>query len=196
MGRPRLEGMKRDRSGRSRGPMDGVHPETIAARLRDLALDGIAAEYAFSRAAKGQNRALNALGSSTLGRLYLRHQMNESDPGSIDEAQYNTGISFGRVVHRYAGLKGIRLRVRTPSFIMVGQGSIGDLDVVDPDFAERTIAKYNNCYAVIRDQSRIYGRNLMKPVRQVCIDDMPIKYLTEIDYGDIRVALNALRDVV
>lgn len=153
--------------------------------MRDLAADGVKTE-----------KPLDAMAGSTLGRLLLRYRANKGDPGAIDEGQYLTGERFGKLVHRYAAIKGIRLRVRTPSFIMVGGGFGGELDVIDADYAEKTSARYNDCYRVVREQSRIHGRNLMRILRAVCVDDMPLRHFRQIDYGDLRTALNALERVI
>src|SRR5215470_10875600 len=110
-GRRRKPNVIRDLRGKSRGEPEGVHPETIAARLRELRREGVPVQ--------DRQGALDALAGFTLGRLLLRNRADPGDPGSINEQQYNAGHEWAKLVRRHAALMGYALGTpKSPSFVM------------------------------------------------------------------------------
>src|SRR5690242_15493668 len=107
-GRPRDPEVIRDRSGKSRGRPDQIHPETLAIRERQLRQDGII--LSFNKTELGREvlkrTAEDRLSGFTLGRLLLRYRQDKSDPGAISENQFEAGESWHRIVRRHAAIHG------------------------------------------------------------------------------------------
>lgn len=185
-GRKRKTNVMRDRQGKSRGerPQD-IIAEALAYRKRDLQRDGIKPEH-----------ALDALAGFTLGRLLLRHRADPSDPGSIDQEQYNAGEAWSRLVRRHAAIMGYSLGTpKSPSFLMVASGLSCE---AEPDQAEilGVRRRFSDCYTALMDACRVHGLAARDVTYAVCLDNRPMESLTRDDYGHLRIGLNALKKVV
>ena len=183
-GRKRKPNVIRDARGKSRGEPDGVHPETVAVRLRELRHDGVFA--------KDRQGALDALAGFALGRLLLRHRADPGDPGSVNEHQYNAGQEWAKLVRRHATVMGYALSTpKSPSFVMVGSGLPC---AEEPDEAEIASVRrrWSDCYRALMDVCRTHGLTVRDIVYAVCIDNRNINSLSAKDFGNLRIGLNAL----
>jgi hypothetical protein len=187
-GRKRKSNVTRDASGKSRGEPEGVHPETIAVRLRELAREGVAV--------RDRQGALDALAGFTLGRLLLRNRADRGDPGSINEQQYNAGQEWAKLVRRHAMIMGYALGTpKSPSFVLIGAG----LSCTEgPDEAEIIAVRrqWSDCYRALMDVCRTHGLAVRDIVYAVCIDNRNINSLSATDFGNLRIGLNALVKVL
>lgn len=178
--------MVRDCHGKSRGErLQDIIAEALAYRKRDLLRDGIKPEH-----------ALDALAGFTLGRLLLRHRADPSDPGSIDEEQYNAGEAWGRLVRRHAAIMGYSLSTpKSPSFLMVAGGLSCE---AEPDQTEilGVRRRFSDCYSALMEACRMHGLAVRDVTYTVCLDNRSLETLTRDDYGHLRIGLNALKKVV
>jgi hypothetical protein len=182
-GRKRKINVVRDSGGKSRGerPQD-IIAEALAYRKRDLLRDGIKPEH-----------ALDALAGFTLGRLLLRHRADPSNPGSIDQEQYNAGEAWARLVRRHATLMGYSLTTpKSPSFFMAAGGLSCE---AEPDQAEilGVRRRFSDCYSALMEACRMHGLAVRDVTYAVCLDNRPMESLTRDDYGHLRIGLNALK---
>lgn len=192
MARPRKTNVRRDKNGKSRGE-EGIHPETLAVRERQLAALGVPLTYKKKEFVGGRWQeverptAQNQLAGFTLGILRLRQA---SDPGSISDAQFNAGNAFCKIVHDHAAVMGYKLTIASPSFIMVGKtGSVAD---PDEERVLRVREKFKNCFDVLMEQTRAHGKRVWQVTYGVCVEQWPAANLTPADYGYLRIGLNAL----
>lgn len=180
-GRKKKSSVIRDSKGKSRGePAPFVHPETIACRKRDLIIDGVNPAH-----------VLDPLSGSTLGRLLLRWRADNSDPGSINQEQFDAGDIWTKIVHRHAAIiTSSKLSVKSPSAILIGGHSLS----VEPD--EETILRvrrqFRETYNALQKASGTHGWRLSEVCYGVCVENWPLHRLSEADYGALRVGLNAL----
>ena len=185
-GRKRKVNVVRDGRGKSRGegPQD-IIAEALAYRKRDLLRDGVKPEH-----------ALDALAGFTLGRLLLRHRADPSDPGSIDQDQYNAGEAWARLVRRHAAIMGYTLSPpKSPSFVMVASGLSCEAEPSQSEvFAVRR--RFSDCYSALMEACRMHGLAVRDITYAVCLDNRPVESLTREDYGNLRVGLNALKTVI
>src|SRR5437764_10130381 len=148
-GRKRNPNVIRDARGKSRGEPEGVHPETIAVRLRELRCEGVPV--------RDRQGALDPLAGFTLGRLLLRNRADPGDPGSVNEQQYNAGQEWAKLVRRHAVLMGYALGTpKSPSFVVVGAG----LSCAgEPDKAEIMAVRrqWTDCYRALMEVCRTHG---------------------------------------
>ena len=183
-GRRRKRNVLRDARGKSRGEPEGVHPETIAVRLRDLWRDGVPA--------RDSRDALDALAGFTLGRLLLRNRADPGDPGSINELQYQAGQEWAKLVRRHAAIMGYALgSPKSPSFMLVATG----FSCAQEPGAEEIVQvrrRWSDCYRVLMDVCRTHGLAVRDILYAVCIENRPIEFLTPADYGNLRIGLNAM----
>ena len=187
-GRRRKPNVIRDLRGKSRGEPEGVHPETIAARLRELRREGVPVQ--------DRQGALDALAGFTLGRLLLRNRADPGDPGSVNEQQYNAGQEWAKLVRCHAALMGYALGTpKSPSFVMVGSGlSCAE----EPDEQEILAVRrqWSDCYRALMEVCRTHGLAVRDIVYAVCIDNRKINSLSATDFGNLRIGLNALGRVL
>jgi hypothetical protein len=187
-GRKRKLNVIRDARGKSRGEPEIVHPETIAARLRDLHRDGVPA--------RDRQDALDALAGFTLGRLLLRNRADPGDPGSINEQQYNAGQEWAKLVRRHAAIMGYALgSPKSPSFVLVGSG-LSCAEEPDEEDIIRVRRQWSDCYRVLMEVCKTHGLAVRDITYAVCIDNRGIEFLTPSDYGNLRVGLNTLAKVL
>ena len=187
-GRKRKQNVVRDASGKSRGEPEGIHPETIAVRLRELRREGVPVQ--------DRQGALDALAGFALGRLLLRNRADRGDPGSINEEQYSAGQAWANLVRRHATIMGYSLGTpKSPSFMLAGSGH---LCVEEPD--EATIItvrrQWSDCYRALMDVCRTHGLAVRDILYAVCIDNRNINSLSATDFGNLRIGLNALVKVL
>jgi hypothetical protein len=183
-GRKRKPNVIRDAGGKSRGEPDGVHPETIAVRLRELRRDGVPV-----RDCQG---ALDALAGFTLGRLLLRNRADPGDPGSVNEQQYDAGQEWAKLVRRHAAIMGYGLGPpQSPSFVMAGSGPSC---AAEPGAAEIMAVRrqWSDCYRALMDVCRTHGLAVRDIVYAVCVENRNINSLSPRDFGNLRIGLNAL----
>jgi hypothetical protein len=187
-GRKRKIDVIRDARGKSRGEPTGIHPETIAVRLRELRREGIPV--------RDRQGALDALAGFTLGRLLLRHRADPGDPGSVNEQQYNGGQEWTKLARRHAAIMGYALGTpKSPSFVMVGSGlSCAE----EPGEAEITAVRrqWSDCYRALMEVCQTHGLAVRDIVYAVCIDNRNINSLSATDFGNLRIGLNALVKVL
>ena len=181
-GRRRKTTVIRDKSGKSRGERAFVHPESLAVRRRELEMLGIKPDH-----------ALDALAGFTLGLLRLRGRDNPKDPGGISQDQYEAGNTWSGIVHRHAAIMGYKLRIHTPSFVMVAGGT-GTGSERDEETIAKAKEKYRKCYDALaeagaKDPS---GYLIAKTTYAVCVDSVPVYQMGPADYGYLRTGLNAL----
>lgn len=182
--------------GKSRGEIEEIHPESLAVRDRMLASLGL--PLTRTKIENGrevtQRTAAHALSGYSLGQLYLRHQTNNQDPGSINRDQFEAGESWCRIVHRHAAIMGYRLSTTPTSIVMLGGGATAK----EPD--EEQIAKirgqFRDCYNALQSVSRVHGWRLSEVCYGIAVENWPLQRLTEDDYGALRIGLNSLGKVL
>lgn len=185
-GRRRKISVMRDRNGKSRGerPQD-IIAEALAYRRRDLLRDGVRPEH-----------ALDALAGFTLGRLLLRNRADPSDPGSINEEQYNAGEAWAKLVRRHAAIMGYTLSSpKSPSFVMVGGGLSCEAEAGEDEIVG-VRRRFSDCYNALMEACRIHGLATRDVTYAVCLDNRPLGSLSHDDYGHLRIGLNALAKVL
>ena len=187
-GRRRKVNVIRDTGGKSRGEPQIVHPETIAVRLRELRRCGVPV--------RDRHAALDALAGFTLGRLLLRHRADVSDPGSINEQQYDAGREWAKLVYRHAVVMGYSLgSPKSPSFILVGAGLSC---AQEPNEQEIIVVRrrWSDCYRALMETCKTHGLAVRDITYAVCIENRGIDLLQPADYGNLRIGLNALARVL
>jgi hypothetical protein len=178
----------RDARGKSRGEALGVHPETLAIRLRDLRRDGL-------RAADAKD-ALDARSGFTLGRLLLRHRADPSDPGSVNEQQYDAGQQWARLARRHAVLMGYASGSPvSPSFVMVGSGVSCAASPTEAEIAA-VRRQWSECHRALMEAAKTHGLAVRDVVHAVCVENRSLEFLDHADYGNLRIGLNALAKVM
>jgi hypothetical protein len=177
----------RDARGKSRGEPLGVHPETLAIRLRDLRRDGL-------RVANPK-AALDALSGFTLGRLLLRHRADPSDPGSVNELQYDAGQEWAKLARRHAMLVGYASGSPvSPSFAMVAGASCAAPPTEEEIATVRR--QWSDCHHGLMEAAKTHGLAIREVVHAVCVENRSLEFLTHADYGNLRIGLNALAKVL
>lgn len=187
-GRKRKSNVLRDAKGKSRGEPQTIHPDVLRIRARELAKWGLPADFA-------AKNAQNALAGFTLGVLRLRGQRNPDDPGGISEAQYEAGQAFQKIVHRHAAIMGYTLHIKTPSFVMVGEGLSCAKEPEEEDIL-KTRRKFSDCYNALMRACADHGLRVRDVLYGVCIENWPLGMLSREDYGLLRIGLNAVGKVV
>ena len=199
-GRPRLKNVMRSKSGKSRGPIEMIHPETMAVRERQLEADGVILSFSKIEAGREiiKRTAEDRLSGFTLGRLLLRHQQDKSNPGGISEAQFEAGEAWKRLVHQHAALLGYKLTAKSPSFLMVG-----GFGMPGPDKEDHEISRIRNqwvrCYNALVERCRAEKTNkwrLINILYSVVIEDRPVNQISREEMGYLRDALNELSRVL
>jgi hypothetical protein len=189
MGRPRKNDVKRDASGKSRG-YDGIHPETIAVRERELKKDGIILHQMRYNGVSdvATSTATDAKAGFTLGRLLLFHEQGDVQRG-INRKQFEAGDYWAGLCRRHAAIMGYSLGVKSPTL-----GQIGGLSTTEP--LEETVIyvrqQWSNAYNRLRDLIPDYSDRPLKLSFGVCVENWPIGVLTANDYGLLRIALNTI----
>ena len=179
-GRKRSPGVLRDKRGKSRGDPHIVHPEAVFVRQRELRQNGVSPDH-----------AMDALAGFTLGILRLRGRDSPKDPGGISEDQFLAGEAWSRIVHRHAAIMGYKLRIHTPSFVMVSRGVAPGFDPDDEEI-QRAKTRYRDCYDALAAAARTHGHRVQTVTYAVCVDNLPVEQMTPACYGYLRVGLNAL----
>jgi hypothetical protein len=185
-GRKRKPNVERDRRGKSRGvSSQDLMAEALAYRRRDLLRAGISPEH-----------ALDALAGFTLGRLLLRHRADSSDPGSINEAQFNAGEAWAKLVRRHAAIMGYTLSSpKSPSFVLAASGLSCMAGPTESEVSS-VRRQFANCYGALMEACRLHGLRVRDITYAVCLDDRPLESLSREDYGQLRIGLNALAKII
>jgi hypothetical protein len=186
-GRRRKSSVRRDPNGKSRGELEGVHPETIAVRMRELRRAGAPV--------RDRACALDALAGTTLGILLLRGRADPSDPGGINEPQYQAGEAWGKLRRRYVVVRGYPVGSPvSPSAEMIGGLSCAD----EPDEAEvlGVCRRWSDCNHALMDVCRSHGLGVRDAVQAVCIENRHVELLSAADFGNLRIGLNVLGRVL
>ena len=178
----------RDARGKSRGEPIGVHPETLAVRMRDLRRDGLRL--------RNREEALDALSGSTLGRLLLRHRADPSDPGSVNPQQYDAGAEWAKLARHHAAIMGYAHgSPASTSFVMVGSG----LSCAAPPSEEEIVVVrrlWSDCHRALMEAAKMHGLAVREVVHAVCVENRSLEFLSRADYGNLRIGLNALAKVL
>ncbi len=185
MARPRKKNVQRSASGKSRGEKAEIAPEVLAVRIRENKRHGLELD------SPG-----DALAGFTLGVLLLRNRQDKSNPGSITQAQYDAGDRWASIVRRHANIMGYELKrgagqVKSPSFSMVGGGKNTSPEPSDDKIAEAR-DQFRITYDAIMAVCRDHGIAVRDILFAVCVDNRPVLELSEADYGNLRLGLNAL----
>lgn len=186
-GRKRKTSVRRDPSGRSRGH-DGIHPETMARRERELREAGIVLEFTKQEAGRLtiKRTATDALSGTTIGKLLLRWRQSPGRPDGISQEQYDTALEWQGVCHRHASIHGYRIDIRSPSTEIGG----GLSTAADPD--ERYVARIKERFRECHNALGREGSPVWSITSAVVLQDHPIDRLSIEDVGNIRVGLNAV----
>jgi hypothetical protein len=193
MARPRKQNVKRTPSGRVSRACEGIHPETLAIREKQLRQDGIilAFETFEGQRLVPKRTADDRLSGYTLGRLYLRHQQDKGNPGSISQDQFEAGEAWASlVVSRKTLDDSHRLGPKSPSFSLVGGGR--SLIDMDPERVARIKSRWGTCDQALTEASAHHGWKLRQVLFGVCVENWPIEQISETDFGLLRTGLNAL----
>lgn len=184
MGRTRKL-VRRQPNGQPYRAPDRVSAETVFVRQRDLAQDGV-----------DPDQWQNALAGFTLGRLRLRGQADNGDPGGISDAQFQAGEAWARIVHRHGQIMGyeVRRNVKSPGFEMVGGASLAP--EASDDEIGRIRDKFRNCYDALMRVCKDHGMRVATVTWSVCLDNCPVGDLSRTDHGMLRLGLNALARVL
>jgi hypothetical protein len=176
LGRPRSAGRQRDRAtGRSRG-------ETAA----EITAIGRAQRI---KAGADPADALNALHGSTIGVLYRRWQLCDSDPGGISEAQYDAAQIYIAIVLRYCDVMGIPLP--RPSAYFAGATRVDP----DDDVVLAVRRRFADFRRALLDAGREIGvgSRVNAAVYRICIEDPPLEAVSTEEIENLRYGLNAIR---
>lgn len=192
-GRKRNPSAIRDKKGKSRG--EGIHPETIVRRERELEELGIPLIYYQAEGARTVQKptALTSLAGFSLGQLYLRWQKDESDRFGVTEEQYQAGETWSEIVRQHASVMDYELKRSTESqgWISVGRGLSCEAEP-DEETVLRIRSKFKRCYGALSG----LGWRVVDIVYQVCIENRDARSLTEMDVEFLRRGLNALVDAL
>ena len=164
-GRKRKPNVERDHRGKSRGERSqDLMADALAYRRRDLLRAGISPEH-----------ALDALSGFTLGRLLLRHRADSSDPGSINEAQFNAGETWAKLVRRHAAVMGYALGTpKSPSFVMAASGLSCLAGPAETEISS-VRRHFANCYGALMDACKMHGLGVRDITYAVCVDDRSLE---------------------
>ncbi len=201
-GRPLKANRKRSSNGRSRGEPDGIHPETLAVRNRQLESLGIPLMETKTEGHRTvqQPTASNRLTGFTLGLLRLRGRADALNPGGLSQAQYDAGEAWAGVVSRHAAIMGYKLNLQAPLSRLVPSGpgdenqrvrmrGGGEPSEHDIQHARK---KFRECYDALAAAARVEGARVFWVTYAVCVDNIPVQHLTQDDYGYLRIGLNAI----
>lgn len=142
----------------------------------------------------GKDNAGNELAGHILGRLLLRHHMNEKDPGSISQDQFHAGERYAALVRRHSSMMGYALGTpQSPRFELVGNG-LSTTKEPDQEYILQTRRLFNDCYRSLMDVglSLKRGVGIARITYDICLDRMPIFNIGLPDIANLRVGLNAL----
>lgn len=182
-GRKRKSTVRRDAKGKSRGEPEVVHPETLAVRKRDLRADGILLHK--------PEDLRDELAGSSLGRLLLRNRQDEGDPGSINQAQFDAGQAWCKIVHRHASIMGYQLSIKSSGAVMVAGGKSLAIEP-DEEVVLRIRRQFRDCYNGLMAACRAHGIRVRDVTYGIAVENWPLHRLSQADYGLLRTGLNRL----
>ena len=189
-GRKRKPGVMRDAKGKSRGLPDAIDPQSLAVRVRELRRDGIDADTAraFSR---------DPFAGFTLGRLRLIGIAAEKsgliDPRAITHDQCDAGQRFANLCEMHARIMGYaKGSPKSPALSLV---SFGVSTADEPD--EATIKRVRHQFRASYDALiAAVGPAAARRCHDICQGWVRVDQMGEADFGNLRVALNALGKVL
>ncbi len=191
MARPRKTNVRRSASGKSLGEPHVIAQEVLAVRKRENARMGLYLD-----------EPSDALAGFTLGVLLLRSRQDRGNPGGITQTQYDAGDRWSAIVRRHANIMGYELKrgagqIKSPSFSMIGSGKGCGPDADDQQIAE-VRDQFRSTYDAVMEVSRAHrlGVSVRDILYAVCVDNRPVLDLSEVDYGNLRLGLNALARVL
>lgn len=194
-GRKRKVGVRRTPSGAISRAKDGIHPETLAVRERELARDGIILEFRKQESGREvwKRTAEDRLSGYTLGKLLLRHRQDKSK--GITQKQFDIGEAWGSLAMARKLIDDSRkLSAKSPSFVMVAGGVSNSQ--MDEGRAGRIKSRWDDCNKAI---GRKFPSNAWK-VRQVlygvCVENWPLNQLSENDMSLLRTGLDTAGSVL
>ena len=195
IGRKRKFGAVRTKSGKiSRAGQGGIHPETLFVRERELKAAGLVLGFSKTDGTKTVNRrtAEDRLSGYTLGQLYLRKLQDDKNPGVISESQFDAGEAWAILVVARKSIDDSRkLSAKTPSFSMVaGGGGSGEMD---QDRIDRIRKRWAECEAALNGCTGEPVWKIKQVLYGVCVENWPMAQLSDVDLGQLRTGLNAVR---
>jgi hypothetical protein len=145
---------------------------------------------------RGARDALDPLAGYTLGQLLLRYRACPSDPGAINPQQHDAGQALANLARRHAALMGYSLgSPQSPPLVFTGRGVSSTKEPAKREI-ERITGKWDACL----DALTAVGVTHHAPVREityaVCIENRRAESLTPLDYGNLRIGLNAIAKVL
>jgi hypothetical protein len=194
-GRKRKLGVKRTPSGAISRAKDGIHPETLAVRERELARDGIILEFRKLESGREvwKRTAEDRLSGYTLGKLLLRHRQDKTK--GITQQQFDLGEAWGSLAMTRKSIDDSRrLSAKSASFVMVA-GGVSNVEMND-ERAGRIKSKWDDCNKAI---DRKFPRSAWK-VRQVlygvCVENWPLAQVSESDLELLRTGLDTVGEAL
>ncbi len=184
MARPRKTNVRRSASGKSLGEAHIIDPGVLAVRMRQNRLHGLELEG---------DEAKDPLAGFTLGVLLLRDRQSKGNPGGITQSQYDAGDKWASIVRRHASVMGYELKrqIKSPSFSFVGGGRDCSDEPSDGAIAEIR-DQFRLTYDAIMQVCQTHGIHVRNILFDVCVDNRAVLTLSEMDYGNLRLGLNAL----
>lgn len=210
-GRKPKAGVLRDQKGKSRGLPQAIHPETLARRERELAEDGIV--LTFTKMENGRSvdkrTAEDRLSGFTLGKLLLRGRADPKDPSGISQAQFDAGEKWLGVLVRHSAIMGYELKanVASPAFVSVSSGDwlyrknynetmSPEEEIEEADKIESVKKKFKATYKKLMEACVTDGIRVRDVTYGVVVEDWPMRQLQGLDYGVLRIGLNAIGKVL
>lgn len=187
-GRKRNPNAIRDKKGKSRG--EGVHPEVIARRERELEALGIPLTYLKAEGSGVVERkmALNSLAGFTLGQMFLKHQANPKDPYGVSEDQYHAGEKWAALVRWHSNIMDYELKRSISANVWTNVGGRSLTKEPAQATIEYVRARFKDCYNAMVSR----GWATADLVYSVCIDNIPLVGLSERQMVVLRCGLDAL----
>lgn len=183
MARPRKADVRRNASGRSLGE-----------RTEDIVAVGLAARV---KAGIALQDALNANAGHTIGRLYLAHIANHSDPFSISAEQKNAADWYSAMIYRNAAIYGLPLPFpKSPQLMFIAPGASCRRMPSDEEIA-RTRDEHRAARQALLDAGMAIGQGcrVNKIIYEVCIENRDLATMNLTDIGNLRIGLNALAKI-
>lgn len=189
LGRKKKQDVKRDRTtGRSRGE-DGIHPESLARRERELREAGIVLQFEKieNNRVTVKRTATDALSGTTVGKLLLRWRQSPGRPDGISQDQFDTAEEWLKLCHRHAAIMGYKLNIS--AMTMETGGGLSTAADPDPEYIARTRRRWTACHdALGREGARVYT-----VTSGVVLQEWPLDRMTQSEIGELRTGLNAIR---
>lgn len=176
-GRKRKVRVIRDRSGKSRGePVDVVKAVVWAQRERLI----------------GSEHKDDALAGFTLGRLLLRHRASKDDPSGITEGQRQAGEAWAEIERQHKIVMGYELHPLQGMTFEARSPTTGHGHEYNPEQVAKIRDKWTIGQDAIMAVCRHHGLGVRYIVHAVCVENIPVEHMSEADFGNLKLGLNAL----